>query len=171
MKVAEAMSVDVVSVPPETPLKDAAALLERHGISGLPVLEGGTVVGVVSEADIVARSTGRRESKGILGVLFGARNEEDVAHTHVREAMSSSAITIAPGRQVAEAARVTVERRVNRLPVVDDLRLVGIVTRADLVRAFVRSDEELDARSARASPKLHSGSTVRDSMWLSTGVS
>ncbi len=58
--------------------------------------------------------------------------------------MSSPAVTVAPGRQVAEAARVMVERGVNRLPVVDDSQLVGIVTRADLVRAFVRSDEELE---------------------------
>jgi CBS domain-containing protein len=146
MKVADAMSTDVLTVAPETPLKDAAALLARNRISGLPVLEDGIVVGVVSEADIVARSTGSRESRSLLGELFsgGRRRQEDVAATHVREAMSSPAITIPPGRPVAEAARVMVDRRVNRLPVVDDSRLVGIVTRADLVRAFVRPDEELE---------------------------
>jgi CBS domain-containing protein len=58
--------------------------------------------------------------------------------------MTSPAIVIAPQRPVAEAARVMVERKVNRLPVVDDLGLVGIVTRADLVRAYVRPDEELE---------------------------
>jgi CBS domain-containing protein len=145
MKVADAMSVDVVTVSPETPLKDAAALLARHGISGLPVVEGEAVVGVVSEADVVIRSTGRRESRGLLGALFGGdRDDENLAGATVKDAMSSPAVTIAPGRQVAEAARVMVERRVNRLPVVDDSQLVGIVTRADLVRAFVRPDEELE---------------------------
>ena len=138
------MSRDVITVAPETPLKDAAALLVRHSISGLPVTEGDVVVGVISEADIVSRSTGRQESRGLLGLLFGDRRDEaDVADARVRDAMSSPAITIGPGRQVAEAARVMVERRVNRLPVVEDSRLVGVVTRADLVRAFVRSDEEL----------------------------
>jgi CBS domain-containing protein len=145
MKVADAMSADVLTVAPETPLKDAAALLAQNRISGLPVLENGIVVGVVSEADIVARSTGSRESRSLLGELFGGpRRHEDVAATHVREAMSSPAITIAPGRPVAEAARVMVNRRVNRLPVADGSRLVGIVTRADLVRAFVRPDDELE---------------------------
>lgn len=145
MKVADAMSVDVVTVSPETPLKDAAALLARHGISGLPVVEGEAVVGVVSEADVVARSTGRRESRSLLGALFGGdRHGENISGATVKDAMTSPAVTIAPGRQVADAARVMVERRVNRLPVVEDSQLVGIVTRADLVRAFVRPDEELE---------------------------
>jgi CBS domain-containing protein len=145
MKIADAMSADVITVSPQTPLKDAAALLARHRISGLPVVEEEQVVGVVSEADIVARSTGSRESRSLLGELFGSRRcHEDVGATHAWEAMTSPAITIGPGRPVVEAARVMVERRVNRLPVVEDSRLVGIVTRADLVRAYVRPDEEIE---------------------------
>jgi len=144
MNVADAMSAGVITVSPQTSLKDAAALLAQHRISGLPVLDEGEIVGVVSEADIVARSTGSRESRGLLGTLFGSRPHTDVGATHVKEAMSSPAITIASGRPVAEAARTMVERQVNRLPVVDDSRLVGIVTRADLVRAYVRPDDELE---------------------------
>ena len=139
------MSRDVITVAPETPLKDAAAVLAQHRISGLPVLEDDVVVGVVSEADIVSRSMGRQESRGLLELLFGGgRDEGNLDAARVRDAMSSPAITIGPGRQVAEAARVMVERRVNRLPVVEESRLVGVVTRADLVRAFVRPDEELE---------------------------
>ena len=145
MKVADAMSGDVVTVTPETPLKDAAALLAQHRISGLPVLEAEAVVGVISEADIVTRSTGRRESRSLLEALVaGDRDEGNMAAARVGETMSAPAITISPERQVAEAARVMVERGVNRLPVVEGSRLVGILTRADLVRAFVRPDEELE---------------------------
>jgi CBS domain-containing protein len=146
MKIADAMSMDVVTVTPETPLKDAAALLAGHRVSGLPVVDGGAVVGVISEADIVARSTGRRESRSRLGTLFGGDrdDEERIAGASVRDAMTSPPVTIAPGREVAEAARVMVERGVNRLPVVEGSKLVGIVTRADLVRSFVRADEELE---------------------------
>jgi CBS domain-containing protein len=145
MKIADAMSMDVVTVTPETPLKDAAALLAGHRVSGLPVVDAGALVGVISEADIVARSTGRRESRSRLGMLFGGhRDEERIAGASVRDAMTSPAVTIAPGREVAEAARVMVERGVNRLPVVEGSKLVGIVTRADLVRSFVRADEELE---------------------------
>jgi CBS domain-containing protein len=145
MKVADAMSADPITVTPVTTLKDAAALLAEHGISGLPVVEDETVVGVISEADIVARSTGGRESRSVIAALFGGGQDEGaVAGASVSDAMSSPAITIGSGREVAEAARVMVERRVNRLPVVDGTRLIGIVTRADLVRAFVRPDEELE---------------------------
>ena len=76
MKVEDAMSADVISVSPETPLKDAAALLARHRISGLPVVEDEKVLGVISEADIVARSTGSRESRSLIGELFGTRRRE-----------------------------------------------------------------------------------------------
>jgi CBS domain-containing protein len=139
------MTRDVVTVSPQTPLKDAAELLAQHRISGLPVVDEESVVGVLSEADIVARSTGSRESRSLIREFLSTRSPEpDVEATRVGDAMSSPAITIAPERPVAEAARVMVERGVNRLPVVDGSQLVGIVTRADLVRAFVRPDDELE---------------------------
>jgi CBS domain-containing protein len=138
------MTRDAITVSPETPLKEAAELLARHQVSGLPVVDEAKVVGVVSEADIVARSTGSRESRSLIReFLSGREDQPDVGATRAGEAMSSPAITISPQRPVAEAARVMIERKVNRLPVVDDSGLVGIVTRADLVRAYVRPDEEL----------------------------
>jgi CBS domain-containing protein len=139
------MTRDAITVSPETPLKEAAELLARHQISGLPVVDEEEVVGVVSEADIVARSTGSRESRSLIReFLSGRRSQPDVEAAGTGEAMTSPAITIAPQRPVAEAARVMVARKVNRLPVVDDSGLVGILTRADLVRAYVRPDEELE---------------------------
>ena len=139
------MTREPTTISRETPLKDAAELLARHRISGIPVVEDGTVVGVLSEADIVARSTGSRESRSLVPAFLGGRKPEpDVDATSAGDAMTSPAITIAPERAVAEAARVMVDRKVNRLPVVDDSELVGIVTRADLVRAFVRPDDELE---------------------------
>lgn len=163
MKVVDAMSADVVTVAPETSLKDAAALLARHRISGLPVVDEGTVVGVLSEADIVSRSTGAQEPRGAWGRLFGGRHrQDDVVPTHIRDAMTSPAITIPPERPVAEAARSMVEHRVNRLPVVDGSRLVGILTRADIVRAFVRPDEELE-REIRED-------VAEAALWIDTGA-
>jgi CBS-domain-containing membrane protein len=81
----------------------------------------------------------------------------------VGEAMSAPALTIGPRRPVTEAATTMIEEGVNRLPVVDDEKhLIGIVTRADLVRAFVRSDAELERRSA----KTCSGRM----MWMERGM-
>lgn len=145
MKVADLMTVDVLSVRPETSLKDVARILSTCGISGLPVVDGEErVVGVISEADILAKERRpRRES--LLRRLRGERG--DGAKSSARtagEAMSAPAITIGPRRWVDAAAALMLDRGIKRLPVVDDDgRLVGIVTRADLVTAFVSSDERI----------------------------
>jgi CBS domain-containing protein len=148
MKVLDVMTTDVLTVSSETPLREVAALLSRRRISGLPVVDEGRVVGVVSEGDILAKERGpSSERRGWFGVLF-----EDEAAAELKleartagTAMTSPALTISPERPVAEAAGVMVDEGVNRLPVVDsDGKLVGIVSRADLVRAFVRSDGELE---------------------------
>ena len=147
MHVESLMSRDVVTVAPETSLKEVAALLSRHRITGLPVCDADQrVLGVVSEADILRKEEGRAPSTtGLLSWLF-ERDDESLDKVSARtagEAMTSPAITIEPGRPVSDAARLMLERQVNRLPVVMEGKLLGIVTRADLVRAFNRPDEEI----------------------------
>jgi CBS domain-containing protein len=152
MKVQDVMTKDVRTVEPQTGLKDAARLLAELGISGLPVVVDGAVVGVVSEADVLVKERGvQPPHHGFVGLLFseGVDIGEKLRAVTAGEAMTSPAITISPGRPVSEAAGKMIDANVNRLPVVDeDGRLVGIVTRADLVRAFVRADEEI-AREIR----------------------
>jgi len=147
MKVEAVMTRDVVTVNPDTPLRDIARLLSESKISGMPVVEDGHVVGVISEADILAKERGKTpQRKRLLDFLLEDRPgaELKLEATTAREAMSAGALTIGPESPVADAAARMIDERVNRLPVVDrDGRLIGIVTRADLVRAFVRSDEEL----------------------------
>ena len=140
MDVAQLMEPDVVTVRPTATLKDAAALLVRHRISGLPVCTAdGRVVGVISQADIVRKELGESESGAVT----------------VSDAMTSPAITIGSAVPVGAAAKLMTARRVNRLPVVDGDRLVGIVTRHDLVRVFDRSDDAIadDIRVRLASPR------------------
>jgi CBS domain-containing protein len=147
MKIDELMQTDVVTTSPDATLKEAAALLVEHRISGLPVcLPDGRVVGVLSEADILFKQDGSPfELSGFLARLldqaYGDRQRFEA--TTVADAMSSPAITITPKHDVSEAARLIIRHRVNRLPVVDGSRLVGIVTRADLVRAFHRDDRAI----------------------------
>jgi CBS domain-containing protein len=147
MNVADVMTSDVVTVGLETPLRDVATLLTERRISGLPVVDEGHVVGVVSEGDILAKERGRTaERRRMFGVLLDDRATAELkleART-AGTAMTSPAVTIAPDRPLAEAAGTMIDEGVNRLPVVSaDGELLGIVTRADLVRAFVRTDEEL----------------------------
>jgi CBS domain-containing protein len=147
MKVLDVMTTDVLTVGSETPLREVAALLASRRISGLPVVDEGRVVGVVSEGDILAKERGPSSGQPAwFAVLFEDRAAAELkleART-AGTAMTAPALTIAPDRTVAEAAGVMVDEGVNRLPVVNaEGELVGIVTRADLVRAFVRSDGEI----------------------------
>jgi CBS domain-containing protein len=147
MKITELMQRDVVTAAPELPLKQLAALLVEHRISGVPVVStDGSVCGVVSEADVLRKvDPCELRVKGILGRLLDDAygDEERYDARTVGDAMSAPALTVAPQQDVTEAARLMVQKRVNRLPVVDGGKLVGIVTRADLVRAFQRSDEAI----------------------------
>jgi CBS domain-containing protein len=150
MKVQDLMTRSVLTVRPDTPLKDAAALLSEHRISGLPVVDGERrVLGVLSEGDILFKESNGRESKqGFLERLLAVPQpglELKIAARTTGEAMSAPALTIGPRRPVTEAATTMIDEGVNRLPVIDDEeRLIGIITRADLVRAFVRSDAEVE---------------------------
>jgi len=151
MQVKDVMTTQVVTVRRDTLLKDAARALVANGVSGLPVVgdDGTTVLGVLSEADIVAKERHRRSEGGFLSWLVAPADtwlEQRLEATTAGEAMSTPAVTIAPGRLVAEAAAMMLDEGVNRLPVVDaDDRLVGLVSRGDLVRTFVRADEEIRA--------------------------
>jgi CBS domain-containing protein len=144
MKISDLMHRDVVTATPEMTLKQVARLLVEHRISGLPVcLPDGRVTGVVSEADILMKEQDRPvEISGFLGRMLDdayGDNRRFEART-AGDAMTSPAITVGPGQSIAEAARLMTLKRVNRLPVVEGSHLVGIVPRADLVRAFQRDD-------------------------------
>ncbi len=148
MRVEDVMTTEVLTVRSDTSLKEAAELLTRNRISGLPVVDAdGHVVGVLSEGDILFKERGAREKRGLVDRWLDLPLPEVTAKLDARtagEAMSAPAVTIGRKRPLTEAANSMIEEGVNRLPVVDDEgRLIGIVTRADLVRAFVRSDEEI----------------------------
>jgi len=149
MKVQEVMTTAVVTARPDATLKEAALLLAENGVSGLPVVDdAGTVVGVVSEADILAKETATKSGRrGVAQWLLDSRDpwlETRFAARTVGQAMSSPARTIGPDRPIVEAATRMLEDGINRLPVVDAHgKLVGLVSRADLVRAFARSDEAI----------------------------
>ncbi len=164
MRVKDVMTTNPWTVRVQTSLKDVADILARQKISGLPVVDDQEhVVGVVSECDILMKERGEiRGEHGFLGRLLSLE-PLDALKLDARtagEAMSAPAITIGPRRSVAEAAGVMIDQGIKRLPVVDDEgKLVGIVTRADLVRAFVRSDTEI-AREIREE-------VIARTLWLS----
>jgi len=149
MKIKELMRKTPISVGPETPLRDVAIILAENGFSGLPVIgERLEVLGVVSEADILVKEQGPATRRGgIVGWLLTDEvpDSAKLAARTAAEAMTAPAITVGAEAHVHQAARLMTENGIKRLPVVDSHgTLIGIVTRADLVRAFARPDHEIE---------------------------
>jgi CBS domain-containing protein len=146
MNVQEIMTREVVTVGPEAELRDVARLLVDNGITGLPVCgPRRELLGIVSEADIIAKEAGPREARWFLGRLRGreSKSARKARALKVKDAMTTPVVTIWPFASVAEAAQRMSDLGIKRLPVVQHGSLVGIVSRSDLVRAFVRSDQEI----------------------------
>lgn len=144
MRVEDVMTRDVLTVTPSTELKDAAPLFVSRHISGLPVVDDGRLVGVLSETDIVGKETSGF-SNGEVSRDEASRLRRERRAITVGQAMTSGPVTIEPWISIWAAADLMVVYGVNRLPVVDrNGVLVGIVTRDDLVRAFARSDRDVE---------------------------
>ena len=145
--VSEVMTRTVVSVNEFTPFKDIVRTMQEHGVSAVPVVdEDNIVLGLVSEADLLLK-----EDVGLDGephILDGAHRRHDRSKAVGRiasELMTAPAITIGPAATIGEAARLIHRHAVKRLPVVDpvDRSILGIVSRSDLLKAFLREDAEI----------------------------
>jgi CBS domain-containing protein len=137
--VGEVMTKEVVTVGPETDFKACVDLLRTSGVSALPVVEGDFVLGIVSEHDLLLKE----EDRG-AGNHLGRRELNQARGRTAGDVMHSPALCVGLGASLAEAARLMHKRAVKRLPVVDARgRLVGIVSRSDLLKTYLRSDESI----------------------------
>jgi CBS domain-containing protein len=136
MRICEVMSSPVVTVQPDTQLKNVAATLVEHGINAAPVLDASDrLVGIVSEADLLSLEP----PPGPGSVARGASR-----HT-AREVMSQSVYTLTEHVDAAAAARMMLRHNLKSVPVVAGDRVVGIVARRDLLRLIARSDDDIRA--------------------------
>jgi CBS domain-containing protein len=144
MRVRDAMTKNVVSVSPKTTIADALDIMVRSHISGMPVIDGeGRLVGMISEGDFLRRSelgTAKSGGSWIVGMLLPGQAAGAYAHVHgqrVGEIMSSNVATVEPTAGLDEAVALMEKRRIKRLPVVEASKVVGMLTRADFIRALV----------------------------------
>ncbi len=141
-KVSEVMTADVVAVKEDADINEAVALLSGNKVSGLPVVDNGNrVVGVITEADILSLLGMKREHtfKDIVVRLLGEPVPGNKTGNTVRQVMSSPAISTTPDALILDVAGILEDRRIKRLPVVDaDGVLVGVISRADIVRAAAK---------------------------------
>jgi len=147
MKVRDLMTTDPLTVSAETLLKEAARTMVRNRVSGLPVMGDGALIGIVTEGDFLRQEANRDQPYrfSLLDALFGDGPTDPPAAESVAEVMTENVITIRPEATIGEAARVMANKRVKRLPVIDeDGTLVGIISRADVVNAFTKPDEIIE---------------------------
>jgi len=146
MKVQDLMTTDVITVSRSAPLKEAARRMIEAGVSGLVVTDdAGHIEGVITEADFVKAESDRRADKRAR-LLRWLMPEPEMPSSErvVEDAMTADVVTLGPGADHAEAARVMRKAGIKRIPIVDEEgALVGIVSRSDILRAFARSDSEI----------------------------
>jgi CBS domain-containing protein len=152
MLVRDIMTAQVITVRRDTPVNAIARLMRERDIGGIPVVdEANHVVGIITELDMIVRNT-RLEMPAFIQVLDLARiplkspgqYRDRLRHmlgTHAADIMTENVITISPEAEVEELAELMVERRVNPVPVVDMGVLLGIVSRADLIRMMAHEFE------------------------------
>ena len=147
-RVGDVMTSDVVTVGEDTRYREIVDLLAARRVSAAPVVdEERRVVGVVSEADLLHKieCAGEEHERRVFTSRRRRRAEGKAQGVLARELMSAPAITVVPGTSLTVAAKLMDDERVKRLPVVDELgRLVGIVTRSDLLRVYLRPDAEIE---------------------------
>jgi len=142
MNAADIMTPDVITVAPETPLVDVVALMLEHRISGVPVMDQDTLAGIISEGDLVRRielGTQPRRSHLLEAFASSTALAGEYARTHGRKAsevMTADVITVEDTTPISVIAQMLETHRIKRVPVLREGRLVGIVSRANLLRAL-----------------------------------
>jgi CBS domain-containing protein len=153
MRARDIMTTPVITVRSETPVKEAAALLAGHGFTAVPVVDaGGGLVGIVTEADLV-RDRVPRDARALChpGVALPTATT-----TLVGEVMTTPAVAMGPGSDVAVLAKALLDAGHRSMPIVDGARLVGIVTRRDIVRVIARDDRTI-AEDVRHRLEIYGG--------------
>lgn len=153
MKVKDVMNPDVVFCKPDDTVREAAKVLKENNVSGIPVLEDGRLAGIVSEGDLLELLVIPEKGglwlpspfevievpiREILSWEETKKMLSDVGSTKVEEIMTKDVHTISSEASVEEASELMVRRRINRLPVMENNRVVGIITRGDIIKGLAK---------------------------------
>jgi len=182
MNAAQIMTRNLITVAEDTPVTEAARLMINYRTSGVPVVnERGGLVGIVTEGDLLRRVENGTDKPGTTwAALFAPGRAADAyARSHgrkVNEVMTSSVEHVAPNAPLSEVVRLMESRHIKRVPVVDGEKLVGIVSRTDLVRAFLDSAGAYKSSDDLTDTELQSDllSSIRRqpwAPWITIGVS
>jgi len=147
MNVGNVMTTGAATVRPDAPLAEAARIMVEHRISGLPVVDAsGQLIGVITEGDFLRRPEGERFPwiSILLSDTSAQTTAKELHERHVDEAMSRNPISVGVETSIDEVLLLMQRHGVKRFPVVDGGRVVGIVSRANLLRAVMRKADRAD---------------------------
>ncbi len=149
--VRDVMTTRVVAVHKTASFKEMADMLHRSRISAFPVLDdAGRVIGVVSAGDLLVKEAVQAQGTSLIAALRHVHEDDKAAGVTAADLMTSPAVTIGPDATAEEAARLMYDKRVKRLPVTRaGGKLVGIVSRVDVLTVYIRSDAEISAEVSR----------------------
>ncbi|MER9141033.1 CBS domain-containing protein [Mesorhizobium sp. M0830] len=155
MRAEAIMTTPVVAIDPDASIADAARLMLSKKISGLPVIRSdGTLVGIVSEGDFLRREelgTRRTRPRWLEALVSPGKAAEEYVQANgrrIEEVMTADVVTVSPGASLSSTVELMTRHHVKRIPVVDGGKVIGIVTRSDLLRAL------LDVPSGAASARI-----------------
>jgi CBS domain-containing protein len=143
MKVADVMSRGVLSVAPQDPVRKAAELMLRYGVNGFPVLDQGRLVGMVTQGDFLRRAeTGTERRRSALVEFFAdtGRLAEEYVRSHARtvsDIMTRDVVTVSADASLSDAVELMLRHHVKRLPVMGANGVIGMISRVDLLHAFL----------------------------------
>jgi CBS domain-containing protein len=179
MKASDIMVRDVFTIGPDASIQDVAEILLSKRISGLPVVDtAGHLIGIVSEGDLLRRAeSGTEHSRSWwLKLLMG---RETLAAEYVKEharrvkdVMTRDVITVAPDSQVTDIAALLEKNRIKRVPIVDNGKLVGIISRANLVQALAGMRKEISVDKPLSDTELRQTvmSRLKSEPWAKTSL-
>jgi acetoin utilization protein AcuB len=135
-QVREWMTPDPITAPPTMTLPDALQVMARHNIRRLPIVEKGKLVGIVTRGDLRGAEPSRATSLSIFELHYL------VGRITLAEIMTRDPLTVGPSTTIQDSARLMLQRKISGLPVLDEGRLVGIITESDIFRLVVRTWED-----------------------------
>jgi CBS domain-containing protein len=157
MKVSDIMTKEVISIRPVDRIMDVAELLHQKGFNGVPVVENGKVLGMITEADLVSRGPATFHIPSLIRFFqefelekyVSGKNRDDfqsIFGANANSIMSSDYVSIGPEAEISELVKVFQEKHINPIPVVDqEKKLIGIVSLSDIIKLISRFREaEID---------------------------
>lgn len=175
MRVRDLMTTSLVTIPPEAPLEVVARLLSDRGISGVPVVDGaGSLLGMVTEGDLIRRLAAKEDApkSWVLGLFASAADQAArFARTHgqrARDVMTTDIASVTEDTSIEHVAHIIEDRKIRRVPVLRDGKLVGVVSRSDLIRALLAAPGSIAADAPDARIRRDLAIKMRNEPWVDT---